>query len=387
MNTAVETLRPRRGAASIWIPRLICLLLVGGAAGGVAWIARMPAPARDAAPVERPPTNVRVVELSAIAELPDALELTAVVEPRMIVRVAAEVASRVESIGLRERAWVYHGADYPAGEPLDEGQPVQAGDLLVVLNSDRFTALYERALAQFEWEEREFRRVQGLYERSATSLTELDDARSRRDIAKAALDEVSADLERCKIAAPISGVLNKLPREVGEYVNVGDPVAELVDLDQAAVVVDVPERDIRFMQLGASAAVSSLGAAPPLTGVVTYIDAVANSETRTTRLELTVDNSSGALRSGQIVRVRLVRRVLRDVLMIPLAAVIPLEQGHEVYLVEGGVAARRPVELGLIRGRDVQVLGGLRAGDVVIVDGHRFVGPGQAVRVIRDEPQ
>jgi multidrug efflux pump subunit AcrA (membrane-fusion protein) len=79
----------------------------------------------------------------------------------------------------------------------------------------------------------------------------------------------------------------------------------------------------------------------PVWGEITYISELADSQTLTTRVELTIDNSEQAVRSGQIVRVRLTRRVLREVIMIPLEAVIPTEQGRFVYLAEGGRAAQR----------------------------------------------
>ncbi len=128
-----------------------------------------------------------------------------------------------------------------------------------------------------------------------------------------------------------------------------------------------------------------LAAAPDerhLTGQITYISALADQGTRTTRIEVLVDNHEHRLRSGQIVRARLTRRVLRDALLIPLAAVIPLEKGYSVYVVRDGQAELRQVELGLLKGRDVQVLSGLAPGDELIVSGHRYVGPGQKVKVV-----
>ena len=70
--------------------------------------------------------------------------------------------------------------------------------------------------------------------------------------------------------------------------------------------------------------------------------------------------------------------------MVPLLAVIPLEKGKAVYVVENDTAQRREVSLGIIRGTRIQILSGLRPGDRLIVAGHRFVGPGQAVRIIED---
>ncbi|MBU0617299.1 MAG: hypothetical protein KKI02_06265, partial [Planctomycetes bacterium] len=122
-----------------------------------------------------------------------------------------------------------------------------------------------------------------------------------------------------------------------------------------------------------------------LTGQVSYISELADELTRTTRVEITVGNPEHRLRSGQIIRARLTRRVLTDVIMIPLGSVIPLEQGRVVYVANDGQAERREVELGLIKGRSVRILSGLKAGDRVIVAGHRYVGPGQPVTVVEQQ--
>jgi membrane fusion protein (multidrug efflux system) len=176
--------------------------------------------------------------------------------------------------------------------------------------------------------------------------------------------------------------------EVGEFAVPGDQVAEIVEIDRVKVVVDVPERDVHYLRVGDTAEV--LGYAQKdlqRRGAITYINELADEYTRTTRLEIALDNRDHRFRSGQIVRARLTRRVLSDVIMIPLGAVIPLEHGKAVYIVNAEHAQRREVELGLIKGRRVQVLRGLSEGDRLIVAGHRYVSPGQSVNVVeRQQP-
>jgi membrane fusion protein (multidrug efflux system) len=206
------------------------------------------------------------------------------------------------------------------------------------------------------------------------------------EVSKAVLDEAAAQLERTTIVAPISGTLNRLPMEIGEYASPGDCVAEIVDVTRVKVVVEVPERDVHFLHIGDLARV--FVRAPQdgaFTGSISYISELADDVTRTTRLEIAVDNDDRALRSGQIVRARLTRRVLNDVIMIPLNAVIPLENGKAVYVVSGDrTAERRLVELGFIKGRKVQIKSGLQEQDRLIVAGHRYVGPGQPVSVVEE---
>jgi membrane fusion protein (multidrug efflux system) len=363
--------------------RLIPAGLILAAVGAVAIIATLPKQAPAPAPTEVLPVNVGVLRIRPVPELADTLTLVATVEPECIVRVSAEVPGRIERLGQRLRDVQWRGRTFPAGSTVAEGEPVSAGDPIVHLNAELLQARYDRALAQFEYEQREYRRLLDLFERGATSKTELDDAATRRDVSRATLEEIARELARTTIVAPTDGILNRLPMEIGEYAGTGDVVAEIVKVDRVKVVVDVPERDVSCFQVGAEATVLAPGAEIP--GQITYISELADAGTRTSRLEITVDNRDQLLRSGQILRARLTRRVLRDAIMIPLSAVIPLEEGRLVYVVEDGVARPRQVELGLIQGRNVCILSGLRADDLLIVDGHRYVGPGQPVRIVQEQ--
>lgn len=378
-----ERAAPRPGRR--WLRLAICAGLIALGVVGVVLVARMPPASSPLPPTELAPVNVKTCRVTPVPELPDTFDLTAVVEPERVVRVSAEVAGRIERRAERVGALTWRGRDYPQGAVLDEGEPIAAGEPILYLNKDLLEARRDRVAAQFDYDEREFRRIQDLFERGSTSKTELDDARTRRDVSKAALDEVVRELERTTVVAPVSGILNRLPIEVGEYAGPGDVVAEIVVMDRVKVVVDIPERDVHFLKVGDGVTIVAL--APDersLTGRITYINAVADPGTRTTRIEVLVDNYGHLLRSGQIVRARLTRRVLRDVIMIPLGSVIPLERGRAVYVVRDGKAERRDVELGLIKGRDVQVLSGLSVGDELIVEGQRYVGPGQPVRVVEE---
>lgn len=367
----------------------------------VAVIAWMPAPKPSAAPNERVRVNVKVERVKPLSEIADSFEITAVVQPYAVVRVSAEVAGRIESYGTRATEACWQGGILPVGSKIAEGQPVMAGDLLVVLNRDLLQARFDRASAQYEYDEQEYQRILSLYQRGNASSAEMRLAHTRHDVSKADLDEASRSLARTMITAPISGILNDWPMDPGEYAVPGDPVAEIVDIEKVKVCPDVPERDIGYLRVGQTAEVSpSPRDSAPLTGTITFINALADQVTRTTRVEVTVQNripraaaatasqpagGEYLLRSGQIVDVRLTRRMLQNVTMVPLASVIPLEDGKEVYIVLDGKAQRRSVELGFIRGRSIQVVRGLEPGELLIVEGHRLVSPGQPVNIIASD--
>jgi membrane fusion protein (multidrug efflux system) len=329
-------------------------------------IAKMETPDRTVEPSETPAVNVKVMEVVSERDFTDSFVLPAVIEPNRVVTISAEVAARVERIGPQE------------------GDPVKAGDLLIRLNDELIRPQFDSAQAQVKRDEIEFERMEALVKENATSRQDLDNATTDLAAGKAQLAEVRARLERTHIYTPLTGVLNDLPIEEGEYVGAGTPVAEVVDMAVVKVVVAVPERDIAFFTVGQEAEVllQSKGRQRCAQGIITYINELANPQTRSTAMEITLDNRERTLRSGQIVRVRLTRRVLNGAVLIPLLAVIPQEAGYAVYVVEGGLAQRRDIELGIITGDRVHVTEGLNPGATLIIDGHRLVAPGLKVNIV-----
>jgi membrane fusion protein (multidrug efflux system) len=350
-----------------WVRRTaVTAIIVLVAAGVLFAIGLIPSRKRDTAVTEAPPVNVTVMSVTTEPQLPDTFDLPAVVEPNRVITIAAELAGRVERI------------------PPKEGSAVRAGDVLVQLNTDLIEPQVEIAKAQYSRDKIQYERMAALVKTESTSRADLDDAITKLATSEAQLKEAQARLDRSRIVAPISGVLNDLPVEEGEYVQPGTPVAEMVEADTVKVAVDVPERDISFFSVGRKAEVllDTRGGQQSMAGTITFISELADPQTRTTRLEIALDNKKGLLRSGQIVRVRLTRRVIENAIMVPLLAVIPMEDGKAVYVVESEQAQRRDVKLGVIKGDRIQITEGLKPGDQLIVAGHRFVAPGQQVKVI-----
>jgi membrane fusion protein (multidrug efflux system) len=329
-------------------------------------IMKMPAKKRQAPATEAPPVNVTVITVKAEPQLADTFYLPAVVEPNRIVTIASEVNGRIERI------------------PRQEGSKVSAGDLLVKLNTDLIMPDFESAKAQVDRDQIEFDRMTNLTKENATTQRDLDNATSQLAISKARLEGIRARLERTSIVAPTSGVLNDLLVEEGEYVDPGNPVAQIVDTDTVKVVVEIPERDVAFFSIGSKAEIFA-NTKEPLVGTITFISELADPRTRSTRTEITLNNEQRLLRSGQIVKVCLTRQILEDAILIPLLAVIPMEDSKAVYVVNSSQAKRREVKLGIIKGDQVQIISGLEPGDKLIVAGHRFVAPGQKVNIVPEK--
>ena len=350
-----------------WFVRnIIKLLIVFAAIVGVTFIGKMKKKESETEFSDPPPVNVKVMKIVPESEFVDTFTLPAVVEPNRIVTISAEIDGRIESI------------------PVTEGSKVRKGDLLVKLNTDLLVPQYEMAQSQLQRDEIEYKRMANLVKNEATAQSDLDNAKTKFDISKAQCDEIKARLERASIFAPTSGVLNNIPVEEGEYIQPGTSVAEIVDNDIVKVVVDIPERDISFFTTGEQAEVHTKfkDKEKIMNGEITFISSLADDLTRSTRIEITLPNEEKCLHSGQLVNVVLTRQILKNVIMVPLASVIPLENGNAVYVANSTTAKRREVEIGTIKGDEVQIKSGLQEGDELIVSGHRFVVPGQTVNKV-----
>jgi membrane fusion protein (multidrug efflux system) len=362
-----------KGAAKTkqnWLRRnVVKMIIILAAISVIVVVTKMPGRKREVPPTEAPPVNVTVMTVAAEPQLPDTFNLPAVVEPNRVVTISAEVPGRIERIGP------------------EKGDTVSAGDLLIELNADLLRPQFEIAKTQVEFNQIEFERMANLVKDNATARRDLDNATTQLAISKAQLEEIGARLDRTRIGAPLAGVLNNLLVEEGEYVDPGAPMAEIVETDTVKAVVEVPESDIGFFTVGDEAQVSAdvRGEKKSLTGTLTFISELADPQTRSTRVEISLENKERLLRSGQIVHARLTRRILEDAILIPLLAVIPMEDSKAVYVVNSMEAQRREVELGIIKGDRIQVTDGLKPGDRLIISGHRFVAPGLKVNIASEK--
>ena len=246
----------------------------------------------EAEPEVKPPVvNVHVAQIVP-CDLKDTFVLKGDVEPWTTLRLSAETAGRIEKITVKE------------------GDPVAPGLPLVYLEDDLLTASAAEAQAKAEFDVREVGRFSAAQGGGVATETEMDGARSAAAGSKAAMDLATAQLRRAVIRAPDRihdavcngdriGRVNDLPVEIGEYVEPGRVVAEIVETRCLRVVVHVPELDIRHLQVGQETdIVVEAHDNRQVRGKIHYIESVADPSTRTFRTEIMLPNPEGDIRPG-----------------------------------------------------------------------------------------
>lgn len=358
------------------------------------------APAAAPAGGGMPPAQVGVVTVQpqsvpVITELPGRLEASRV----------AQVRARVAGI-VQQRTFV-------------EGSDVKAGQTLFLIDPSSFKAALDSALAAQAKAEANLTQASALVDRyqplqAAKAISPQEflnaqvaqrQAQAEVASAKAAVQTARINLGYATVTAPIAGRIGRaLVTEgalVGQgdatqlaliqqtnplYVNFTQPAGEVLKLKQALA-------QGQLKRVGGQAAsvrvVMDDGTEYPLPGKLLFSDLSVDSTSGQVALRAELPNPNGNLLPGLYVRVRLEQAQVDGGMLLPQQAVTRTTQGDTVMVVgPDGMVKPRPVKLGGARGTQWVVLGGLKAGEQVMVDGfQKMMNPKAPVKAVPWQPQ
>lgn len=270
--------------------------------------------------------------------------------------------------------------------PFAEGQTVKAGDALVDLDSAILRAELDKARSTLTLAEANRKRAMTLADQGTGTLRARDESVAAYREAQANLALAEARLAKATITAPFSGRIGIRSVSVGAYVNPGDRIVELADIDPIKVDFRVPELALPSLRPGQTIQVT-VDAFPGQTfdGEVYVIDPIVDANGRAVRLRARIPNPDGKLSPGLFARVRIVVGRRDNAMLIPESAVFADGQTRYVYRVVDGRAVQTKVDLGQRRPGQVEVRSGLDPGAVVVTAGHQQIRNGSRVTVVDAE--
>lgn len=250
-----------------------------------------------------------------------------------------------------------------------EGQRVAAGEALIRIDASLLAAQAERAEADSVLAQQQLARVRRLREENAASAADLERAQATAQSAAAALSVLRIQVARSTVRAPFAGVVGQRFVSVGDYVTPATSLLTLQTTDPQRAVIEVPERYAADLRRGQTVEFT-IAARPDrsFTAVVEFIDPVVQPDTRTITVKARAANPDGALKSGMFIESSL-GLAERQAVVVPEDAIMTLRTGYVAWAVVEGRATRREVELGARSPGRVEVLSGIRAGELVVVGG------------------
>ncbi|HSM26681.1 MAG TPA: efflux RND transporter periplasmic adaptor subunit [Thioalkalivibrio sp.] len=266
---------------SAFVILLVALLLVLWIASGV--MTRAP-PNPELRPEPATPTvAVRDSQAEPVERL---LTLQGEVLPDHLVTVRAETDGRVVEL------------------PVELGKAVESGTVIARIGMDDRAARLRRAEAAVKGRETDFRGAEQLAREGYQAQLRVDTALAELEAARADLETVRLDIQRTRVEAPIAGVLDRRHVDIGDYVSVGNELAEILENNPLNAIVQVPQHAVHRVHPGGTARVTFAGS-DVREGVVRHVSARADSATRTFRVEIEVPNPDRSLPSGSSVEVRI----------------------------------------------------------------------------------
>ena len=276
-----------------------------------------------------------------------------------------EVASRVKSINF------------------EEGQKVKRGQVLIQLDAAMEDATVAQAEAAHQLSRANNERQKVLGARQVATERSVDEAHAALKRDEAALQLARARLEKFTLVAPWDGVAGLRKVSVGAYINVGQEIVNIEQIDPLKVDFRVPENFLAAVRVGQEIAVTA-DAFPgrKFPGKVFAIDPLVDEQGRAVVVRALIDNSDELMRPGVFARVTLTLNVRDNALFVPEQALMPIGERHSVFKVVDGRAQMAVVEIGRRQNGEVEVTKGLTPDDTVVSAGQIKLRNGAAVQVV-----
>lgn len=326
-----------------------------------------------------PPKSPVLVSTVLEQEINQSVSFIGSVEPRMKSLVAGEVRGLVEQFSARE------------GDAVKKGQVlahINVTSLKIQLKAAK-AALME-VKANHEQVKRDMARSAQLFKEELIPLKQLEDDMSRDKALSERLLQLTAEIERLedlisksRILAPFDGVITKEHTEVGQWIQEGSPVVEMIDLKNLRIRVDVPERYIGKLKIGEAVPVR-FDALPSfrVSGKISSITPEADNAARTFPVDVEVKNRDMTIKSGMTAQVFFSVGEPYTARLIPKDALVIRGDRNFVYIVSGDTVREEEVKLGNSVKGMVEIKGNVKTGERVVIRGNERLRPGQQVKII-----
>jgi membrane fusion protein (multidrug efflux system) len=306
------------------------------------------------------------VEVATVTVGPISTRVSALgtLQANQSVTIQPEIAGKVVKVGFRE------------------GDRVKSGSVLIELDRSILSAEAEQAKTSLDLAEVNYRRADVLAKQGIGTARSRDEATATYHNAQTSLELARARLQKTTIVAPFDGVVGLSDVTIGRYLAIGDRIVNLESIDPLKVDFRVPELFLSALRVGQPVAIA-VDAFPDrdFRGEVYAIDPLVDVGGRAVRLRARVPNADGTLRPGLFARVRLTIDQRPSAMLIPESALVPQERDRFVYRVVENHVSFVKVKIGERRIGEVEILSGLKPGDMVVTAGQLKLYDGAAVDI------
>ena len=406
--------------------RVIIILAVLAVAGlGAFRVAQVISAKRAEDPKRQGAGQAPLVEVAPVTQglVEERILRTGDIAPHAQVTIYSKVQGWVEKINVREGDRVKAGdvlATLDAREAEASVAQAQASLEAAAARLKQVKATAEEAIrsqmqqarANLELAEADLKRTRDLFEKNFIARQQLDEARTKYNVAKAGDDlaqnhvrqrtwendialaeaqvrqaRATIDLNRAQLAnlvilSPMNGGITRRHVDPGTMVKDTSPILTLMDLGEVKMVVNVIEREFIRLQRGQTVQVTVM-AFPNRTfqGRIDIITPALEMQSRTAEIQITIPNPGYILNPGMFGKVEILLRSDPKATLVPIQALMTGDDRNYVYVLKEGKVHQRPVQKGMTKDTVVEIAKGVSPGEQVVTAGHEFLRDGIPVRL------
>jgi membrane fusion protein (multidrug efflux system) len=299
---------------------------------------------------KKPPLTVTAIVVSS-KDFSNAISLSGSIEANENVEIRSEVSGIVEKISF------------------SEGTNVSKGQVLLKVNDIELRAQLSQAFTKQKLASENERRAKLLLQKEAISQEEYDIASAEFRSLKAQTQLIQAQIAKTTIRAPFSGKIGLRNISPGTYVTPTTIITKLVSSSQVKISFSIPEKYASEIENNASILFTIPNNPQKFTAKIYAIEPEIETATRTLKIRAIADNSNGKLLPGTFATIELSLKNIKDAIVIPTEAVVPIQNGKVVYIANNGKAKEVKIETLARTSKDVVVTSGIKSGDTLLTSG------------------
>jgi RND family efflux transporter MFP subunit len=258
------------------------------------------------------------------------------------------------------------------------------GSTLIQLDDELKLAAFKTTEVNYEKSKKDYDRYEALYQQKAVTDVQRESIKLAFQSAEANYIVAKKEYNNTKISAPISGIVTSRIVDMGDYVKKGTPVANIVDIAELKVKLNVGEKNVFQLKVGDPVEISTdVYPGVNFKGKISTISDKGD-EAHTYPVEISLPNSKEhPLKAGMFGTVIFNSSSKGDKLFIPRDALIGSVKDAQVFIIENGIAHLRNIVVGNTFDKSLEVLNGLKAGETVVVNGQNNLVDNYRVTVVQ----
>ncbi len=284
--------------------------------------------------------------------------------PNKQTQIAAEIGGQLIALNVRE------------------GSYVRAGQSIGRLAGEKLNVNVGNAQANLSQAQSALSRYEAAFKTGGVTALQLDQARLQVKNARAQVQSAQLQSGDTNVISKISGIVNQKMVEVGSVVGPGTPIVEIVDISSLKLKVEVDQALVSELAVGNSVKVKPDVIDGTIDGRISFIAPSASGALKFP-VEITVPNSFNKLKAGMYGSAYFNRTGSGSVLTVPRDAFVGSVSDNQIFVVRDNVAHLIKVQTGINYGDTVEIISGLKEGDVVVTSGQINLTDKTKIRILK----